>query len=241
MGIYEREYMQSGGAMAARATASERSRFIVKTYIHLLGAVLAFAGLEALLLRTSIARPWVEFAFGTRYGWLAVIGAFMIVSIVANKMAQSATSLAMQYAGLGLYIAAESFIFLPLLYLAANYASPDVIPAAGMITGIIFAGLTLIVFMTRKDFSFLRGALMLCGFVALGLAAAGAIFGFSLGIFFTVALIGLAAGYILYDTSNVLHHYRTDQHVSASLALFASVALMFYYVLSFLMQMQRRN
>lgn len=240
MGIYDREYMQ-GDVIAARAGVAERSQFIVKTYFHLLAAVLAFGGLEAVLLNMGIGEQWVRFAFGSRYGWLAVIGGFMLVSYVADRWARSATSLGMQYAGLSLYVVAESFVMLPLLYLAARYGGSEVIAAAALITGIIFAGLTAIVFITRKDFSFLRGALMLCGFIAMGLVVAAMIFGFSLGIFFTVALIGLAAGYILYDTSNVLHHYRTDQHVSASLALFASVALMFYYVLSFLMQMQRRN
>jgi FtsH-binding integral membrane protein len=67
------------------------------------------------------------------------------------------------------------------------------------------------------------------------------IFGFSLGIFFSLAMVVLASGYILYDTSNVLHHYRTDQHVAAALALFASVALLFWYVLQILMSLNNRN
>jgi FtsH-binding integral membrane protein len=50
-------------------------------------------------------------------------------------------------------------------------------------------------------------------------------------------MIGLMSGYILYDTSNVMHHYRTDQHVAASLALFASVATLFWYVIRLLMSL----
>jgi FtsH-binding integral membrane protein len=61
-----------------------------------------------------------------------------------------------------------------------------------------------------------------------------------LGNLFTIALIVLACGYILYDTSNVLYHYRIGQHVAASLALFASVALLFWYILRLVMSMQRR-
>ncbi len=38
-------------------------------------------------------------------------------------------------------------------------------------------------------------------------------------------MVVFASGYILYDTSNVLHHYRTEQYVAASLALFASVGI----------------
>ena len=69
------------------------------------------------------------------------------------------------------------------------------------------------------------------GFVALGTIAASILFGFSLGLFFTGLMILFAAGAILYNTANVMRHYRTDQHVAASLALFASVALLFWYVL----------
>ena len=56
-----------------------------------------------------------------------------------------------------------------------------------------------------------------------------------LGPIFTYAMIALACGYILYHTSNVLHHYRIGQHVAAALALFASVALLFWYILQLFM------
>jgi FtsH-binding integral membrane protein len=48
-------------------------------------------------------------------------------------------------------------------------------------------------------------------------------------------MVALAGGAILFDTSNVLHRYPTDRHVAAALALFASVALMFWYVLRIFM------
>ena len=61
------------------------------------------------------------------------------------------------------------------------------------------------------------------------------IFGFSLGLIFSAVMILFAGGSVLYSTSNILHQYRTDQHVAASLYLFASVALLFYYIVQFLM------
>ena len=51
-------------------------------------------------------------------------------------------------------------------------------------------------------------------------------------------MIAFAAGAILDDTSQVLHHYRKDQHVAASLALFAAVALPFRYVLRIVMSLE---
>jgi hypothetical protein len=87
---------------------------------------------------------------------------------------------------------------------------------------------------SKKDFSFLSSALTVGGFIAIGLVVAGMLFGFSLGLWFSVAMVILAGGSILYQTSNVLHHYNKNQHVAAALGLFASLMLLFWYVLSIL-------
>jgi FtsH-binding integral membrane protein len=106
-----------------------------------------------------------------------------------------------------------------------------VISSAALVTFAGFAGLTGIAFMTRKDFSFLRGLLLWGGVGAIVLIIAGAIFGFELGVFFSVAMVVFAGAAILYDTSNVIHHFPQDRYVGAALELFASVALLFWYVL----------
>jgi FtsH-binding integral membrane protein len=147
----------------------------------------------------------------------------------------------MQYAGLSLYVLAEAIFFAPMLYWAKEVGPPSVIPSAALITTILFVGLTAAVFITGADFSWLRTGLAAVGFAAIGMIICGMIFGFTLGIWFSGAMILFACGYILYDTSNVLHHYRIGQHVAASLALFASVALLFWYVLRLLMSLSNRD
>jgi FtsH-binding integral membrane protein len=94
-----------------------------------------------------------------------------------------------------------------------------------------FAGLTAIVFTTRQDFSFLGALLKWGGFCALGLILASVLFGFNLGVAFSAAMVTLAGAAILYDTSNILHHYPHDKYVGASLELFASVVMLFWYLL----------
>ncbi len=220
----------------AYAGASARAEFIRQTYNHLAFAILGFIGVETLLLQWSGAEGLVRIMVGG-YSWLIVLGAFMAVSWLADSWARSDTSPQMQYLGLGLYVVADAVIFLPLLYTAANFSSPDVIPTAGIMTGLLFVGLTYTAFTTKKDFSFLRGILSLGGFVALGIIVAGIMFGLSLGIFFAGIMVAYAAGAILYTTSNIIHHYHTGQHVAAALALFASVALLFWYVLHILMSL----
>ena len=109
------------------------------------------------------------------------------------------------------------------------------LPTAAIVTLVLFGGLTGIVFLTRKDFSFLKGILGVAALGALATIACALIFGFQLGVLFSGAMVILAGGYTLYYTSNVLHHYRTDQHVAAALALFSAVALMFWYILRIFM------
>lgn len=230
----------SGSAYGAAAFAEEsaRSTFIRRTYSHLTGAVFALMAIEFALF-TLVPRETMTGLIRTMmsgYGWLIVLGAFMAASWVARSWASSGGSIGKQYAGLGLYVVAEAFILLPALYVAIEVMGQPNIPIlAAIITSVSFAGLTAFVFMTRVDLSSWGVYLFAGGLIAMGVVVAGVLFGFSLGLFFSGAMVALACGYILYDTSNVLHHYQTDQYVAASLALFASVALLFYYILRILM------
>jgi FtsH-binding integral membrane protein len=222
---------------ASRAEPAERAAFIRRVYSHLAAAILVFTGLIGLLLRTGLAESMTRAMIGTGYGWLIVLGLFMAVSWIANKWAMSDTSVGMQYLGLGVYTVAEAIIFVPIIFLADAYY-PGAIQQAGVMTLLLFGGLTAIVMMTRSDFSFLGPILAIGGMVALGVIICSILFGFTLGTVFSGVMILFASGAILYDTSNILHHYRTDQHVAASLSLFASVALLFWYILRFIMAMR---
>jgi len=219
----------------AAAAAGDRAAFIRKTYLHLGFAILAFIGVEWFLLQQSWAPALIQKMTGG-FGWLVVLGAFMGVSWLAERLAASDASRGVQYAGLFLFVVAEAVIFLPLLFIAAYQSGdPGVITKAGITTGFVFGGLTLTAFVTGKDFSFLRGFLMVGGFVALGIIVVSMIFGFNLGTIFAGAMALFASVAILYNTSNIIHHYRTDQYVSAALSLFASVALLFWYILRIFM------
>ncbi|MDA0833419.1 MAG: Bax inhibitor-1 family protein [Planctomycetota bacterium] len=229
---YTEQYVDDFGAndfFASDAALEQRMAFIRRTYLHLFGAILAFMGLEAFFFMNGTVRDGILNI--VTLNWWAVIIAYMVVSMVASRWASSGASEGIQYLGLALYVVVEAVIFVPLLYYVQLIGAPDAIPTAALITLSIFGGLTAFVFMTKQDFSFLGGFLWLCGFAAIGLALASAFIGFSLGSGFAIAMVALMSGYILYDTSNVLHHYRTDQHVAASLALFASVSTLFWYVL----------
>jgi len=227
----------------AEADLTDRLQFIRWTYFHLAAAVISLILIEFVLFNVFSAQleSFVGMISGTAWSWLVVLGAFMVVSWVADRWARSGSSRAVQYAGLGLYVVAQAVILSPLLYIANLYA-PGAIQTAAVITGVIFSALTIFVFVTRKDFSFLRNILMIGGFAAMALIVVAVVVpGFGLGVnnfigmAFAVAMVALASGYILFQTSNMLHHYHTDQYVAAALALFSSIGLLFWYILQLVM------
>ncbi len=209
-----------------------RAGFILRTYQHLLGAIIAFVGIEIFLFTSGIAEPMALTMLSG--SWLLVLGAFALVGWIASRVAYTSQSKAAQYAALAGYVVAQAILFVPMLYMAQRLGE-DIISSAAFVTLIGFGALTAVAFITRKDFSFLRSLMIWGGVAAFGLIIASLLMGFELGTFFTVGMIAFAGAAILYDTSNVLHHFPEDRHVGASLALFASVALLFWYVLRLFM------
>jgi FtsH-binding integral membrane protein len=208
----------------------------------LAGAIALFVALEAAvftLVPMATLEGLMQSLFASQWSWLIVLGGFMGVSWLAQSWANSNTSQAMQYMGLLLYVVAEALIFVPILFVA-NKMAPEAIPAAGVLSLVVFGGLTGLVFVTRTDLSSWGKYLWCAGLAALGIIVAAVLFNFQLGVWFSGAMIGFASMYILYETSNVLHRYRTDQYVAAALALFAAVALLFWYILRLMMELQRR-
>ncbi len=227
------DFTNTYDSSAANAMPALRASFIRKTYLLVAAAILAFIVVEAFLFASGAASAIATVVFsGGSIGWLAVLALFMGVSYLANRWAMSETSPIVPYIGFAIYIIAEAIIFVPLLMIAA-YASGDgaVILEAGVVAIGLFLGITATVFLTRADFSFLGPILAIGGFAALGFIVAGALFGFTLGNVFAFVMVAFAGSAILYNTSNVLHRFNTNQHVAAALTLFASVALLFWYVL----------
>ncbi len=215
--------------------------FYKKTYTHLALAVLLFVVVEYIFFQIPAV---VNFAFSLTDGWLwlVMLGGFMLATNYAERMAISSKDKNMHYLGLLLYVVAEAFIFIPLIGMAMMYSeaqsgdSSNLLTQAAIMTLALFTGLSAIVLITKKDLSFLKSILTVGFFIALGLILAVVLFGFNLGLWFSVAMLALAAGSILYQTSNMVHKYEEDQHVAASLGLFASLMLLFWYIISIFMR-----
>lgn len=209
----------------------DRSNFIWKCYAHVMGAILAFAAIEMYFFQTGIAE---RIAMPMLQNWWMVMGAFILCGWGATHLAHRLESKNAQYAAFAAFIVMEALIFAPMLYIA-NSMAPGMIESAAGVTVLGVVGLVATVMITRKDFSFLRG-MMIWGFMLAMVAIVSSfIFGFELGTWFSVAMIGFAGAAVLYDTSNIMHHYPQDKYVAASMQLFASIAMMFWYILRLFM------
>jgi FtsH-binding integral membrane protein len=218
-------------APVSELSVDDRSTFIWKCYAHVVGAILAFAAIEVYLFESGIARAITEPMLNN---WMMVIGAFMLAGWGATHVAHRVQSIQAQYAAFAVFIVFEALIFAPMLYMA-YMMEPGMIDSAAGVTILGCIGLIATVMITRRDFSFLRGMMVWMGFLALAAIIGSLMFGFQLGTWFSVAMIGFAGAAVLYDTSNIMLHYPQDKYVAASMQLFSSIALMFWYILRIFM------
>jgi FtsH-binding integral membrane protein len=215
----------------AQASVEDRSEFIWKCYAHVVGAIIAFAAIEVYFFQSGIAEA---IAAPMLNNWWLVLGAFILAGWGASHVAHRVQSVGAQYAALAFFVFVEALIFAPMLWIA-YLMQPGIIDSAAGVTLLGCGGLIAVAMITRKDFSFLRSLLVWGGILALIGIFGSLIFGYQMGTWFSLAMIGFAGAAVLYDTSNILHHYPQDKYVAASLALFASIALMFWYVLRLFM------
>ena len=236
------------GAVAT-VGVSDRVAFLRKTYAHLGIALGLWTILTAGIFRyaTSFSLHFSEWALQGRWSWLLVLLGFMGVKAIAQRLAMSDSSSNLQYLGLFLSPLAEAIILQPLIWLVfakfahSSVTSPTaIIGQAALITLVVFGGLTATVFITKKDFSFLRGILSVGTFAMLGVALASIIFGFNIGTIYCAFGIALMSGYILYQTSAVMSYFPPTHHIAAALMLYSSIATLFWYVLQILAS-SRRN
>ena len=214
----------------------DRVAFYKKTYTHVAGGVLAFVIFEYLLLQSDTVVNFMLSMIGG-YQWLLLLGGFMLITNYAESTALKTADKNKQYLAYSVYIFAEALIFVPMIFIATAYtgSGPSILNQAAIVTLSLFTGLSAVVFLTKKDFSFLRTGLTIGFFVALGLIIGGFIFGFDLGLWFSVAMCLLAGGTILYQTSNLVKKYSTEDYIPAAIGLFASLMLLFWYILRIFM------
>ena len=230
------EEFQQQNLLLSQENKVAQVAFYKKTYAHVAAGVLVFVFFEYLLLQSETIVSFM-LSLTDGYKWLLLLGGFMLITNYAESTALKSQDKNIQYLAYGVYILLEAIIFVPMIYIAAvlTDSGTEILQQAAVVTLSLFTGLSAAVLLTKKDFSFLKTGLTIAGFITIGLIIAGSLFGFNLGLWFSVGMCLLAGGSILYQTSNLVHTYRQDQYIPAALGLFASLMLLFWYILRIFM------
>jgi hypothetical protein len=210
-------------------TEIDQSTFLRKTYFNLLGAIIAFIALQIVFFQLGIAQALAPIMASN---WLIVLGGFMLLGWLSSYFTRKQSTPEMQYVERGVTVLLQALIFIPLLAYAVLFSDVSVLSSSVTVTLIVFGVMTAIVAYSGKNFSFLGPFLAVTGIVALLAIVGSILFSVTLGFYFSLAMVLFASGVVLYQTSKALHDYGPGQEITAATGLFASVALLFYYVLS---------
>lgn len=226
---------ESNPFIVADAPAADRAAFFRRTYGLVAASFGAFAVTLFALFVSGIAETFMRSIAGVgSWGMLGVMVLFWLGTTAAQSLAFNRASRTAQYAGLGIYVLLQALIFVPLIYYTAivTKGNPgEILIPACLATGALVVALTAVVFMTNMDFSFLRVAIVIGSICALGVIVVSLFAGWSLGAWFSIAMIVLMATVILYQTNEVKNTMETDQHVAAAFVLFSSFVTLLFYVI----------
>ncbi|HWS55207.1 MAG TPA: Bax inhibitor-1/YccA family protein [Pyrinomonadaceae bacterium] len=210
---------------AAEVSVSERMGFVRKVYALFFAATLFAIGGAGLGLSFT---PLLRFAFEHPFIMLfAMIGGVFAAQAVRHVRGVNLVAL---FA----FTTLTGVVISPLLYVLGR-TNPGSILAAGALTVGIFGGLTAYVFVSKRDFSFMRGMLTV-GLIVVVVAALVNMFVVSSAFGFGIAATSLLlfSGFVLYDTSNIIRHYPTNEYVAGALSLYLDAFNIFLALLRLL-------
>ena len=226
------DWAEDSGGFAIHAAVNERMGFIRKTYAHLAGELVGVFVMAWMTLKIPVLRGIAEALWTNMLVYLAL---FFGVAFVSRKLLEGNRAVSTQYAGAGLWVFFLGLLVAPLALIAeARFGSLAVLGEAFILTSCVFGGLTAYVFLSKKDFSFIGGALSMITMIVFGISLIGAFMG-GLPSIWSLVWVVLLGGWVLYDTSNILHHRRVDQYVAASVDLLVDFVFMFIHIAMLLM------
>ena len=210
-------------------TAILASNRVIRSTYTLLSMTLLFSALIAgISMSLNLPHP----------GMLLTLGGYFGLLYATSKYRNSSLGLAFVFALTGFM----GYTLGPILnaYLAMANGSQIVMTAMGG-TGAIFFGLSGYALVSRKDFSFMGGFLVV-GILVAFFAGLGAMFfempALSLAV--SAMFVLLMAGLILYETSNIISGGETN-YIMATVTLYVSIFNLFTSLLHIVGAMSNRD
>lgn len=186
--------------------------------------------LLTLTLLTSTVTAGIAMVTGAPpISWILVMVVFIGMPFVINALRNSMWSLPLTFVFTGFM----GYVLGPILtfYLSLPNGGQIVTAAFGT-TAVMFLGLSGYALVTRKDFSFMGGFLMVGLLVVLAAIIANLFLQIpALSLTISSAAVLLMSGLILFDTSRMVHGGETN-YVIMTVSLFANIYVMFMHLLN---------
>jgi len=225
------------GGFAIDAAVDERVAFIRRTYVHLLIEICLVGAVASFVLKTPVLLEKVAMPLASNL--IIYLLLFFGVSFVSRKLMEGQKSSVAQYSGAGLWVFFLGVLVSPFAWITHEMTgSYELVGQAFVMTAALFGSLTAYVFISKKDMTFIGGALSILTAIAFGVSLLLAFFGSSAAgsIGYSVVWIALLGGWVLYDTSKIIHHRAINQHVAASVDLLVDFVYMFIHILMLLLR-----
>lgn len=234
-----------------------RMAFLRKVYTLLSASMLLWMGTALFVVfNESLMASVLSFSGGGFMVFFLFIGAqFLLLRFMAKA------GNTMSLVGLGMYGILMGVFTAPLIYIAmVRQAGLSIYNAAGdlapvnidmlasggsvvtqafVLTSAIFGGLTFYALTTKRDFSMMRGALMMLFWGMFAIAALGYFGiggGFATSSLFSFAFVVLMGGFVLYDTQNIMKRFPSNMAALAAATLLLDFIIMFKYILMLFMR-----
>jgi FtsH-binding integral membrane protein len=227
---------------AVNDTLEQRLAFLRKVYTLFSCSMVLWMGSALWVSTNDKMLGLVMGIFGN--GFLGMI-VFMAALFGLLHLTRSAGA-PLNYIGLGLFSLLEGFVTAPLIKYSLTVTGGEglamtdpsnVVLQAFVLTGMVFGGLTTYALTTKRDFSFLGGALWMGFFLLFGLAILG-MFGIGesmqMGWGISVGWVLLMGGFVLYDTQNIMKRYPSNMAAAAAATLMIDFIIMFQRILMLL-------
>ena len=227
---------------AVNDTLEQRLAFLRKVYTLFSCSMVLWMGSALWVSTNDKMLGLVMGIFGN--GFIGMI-VFMAALFGLLHLTRSAGA-PLNYIGLGLFSLLEGFVTAPLIKYSLTVTGggglavtdpSNVVLQAFVLTGMVFGGLTTYALTTKRDFSFLRGALWMGFFLLFGLAILG-MFGIGesmqMGWGISVGWVLLMGGFVLYDTQNIMKRYPSNMAAAAAATLMIDFIIMFQRILMLL-------
>lgn len=216
--------------------AEGRLAFLKRVYAWMFAGIVATVFGAGIAVKSGMAYDMLGWgAFPRILLLLAWIGGVYAVQAVRHKPTWNVVAFALYGAFTGVVLSTLILLAMMIAEANGNHASSYLLQAGGL-TLLAFGAISAYAFFTKRDFSFLRGFLVVGSFVLLGAVLLG-IFVQSTGFQIAISAAGvlLFSGFVLYDTQKVLRTYPDGEHVAGAITLFLDFVMLFVYILRFIL------